>query len=312
MKLKNLEIDNDLLKSKLHQIASNFTDMNISLSYSISDSIWSHFPYKTRKFAYAFYASDLNYLCGVIVNIEKIKAFGHLPHVDFVLIHRNIERNILDHLKELYHLVLVEGGDYGYYVNDGYYRDCLMKLQIYEMTDYERIIFFDSDSILLKSIEHLFFLPDVPLAAPWAYWNMDAPQFTSLLLVAKPSKVNFERVKKWFTQAKEKNLYDMDILNWEFSVLFPDPNDQRYCRQYSEIIMLPSFYGLLIGEWGPDWNNRLKWHVSEQKLFEELGYLVHFSGVKPWNHVPEKARYPYLSKVYNLWKDIANEKCKFI
>jgi len=148
------------------------------------------------------------------------------------------------------------------------------------------------------------------MAAPWAYWNMDSTQFTSLLLVVVPSAENFRRTLTWFDKAREKNLYDMDILNWEFSQLL-STKGERECRQYSEIIMLPSVYGLLIGEWGPNWNGRKKWHVSEKKLFEELGYVVHFSGVKPWHGVSQSKEYPYFKVVYDLWKNIADKECKF-
>jgi len=204
---------------------------------------------------------------------------------------------------------LVPGGDYSSFVKDGYYRDCLMKLQVLNITEYDRIIFMDSDAILLRSIEHLFFLPDVPLAAPWCYWDMNTAYFTSLLLVVRPSEDLFLRTLKRFGQ-NDKKWLDMDILNVEFSVRL---ENNPGCRQFSEINVLPSLYGILIGEFAPDWTGTFwPWHEPKSKLFEETGYIVHFSGKKPWQSISiNNPSFPYFKKVYDLWQNIADKVCKF-
>src|SRR5262249_8063857 len=102
------------------------------------------------------------------------------------------------------------------YVHGWYFRDCLVKLRIFELSDYDRVVYIDADAIPLKSLDSLLTLPfEEPVAAPSAYW-LPQPSWTSSLLVVKPSAELWNRVRRHFASAAENRYYDMEIVNIEF------------------------------------------------------------------------------------------------
>lgn len=51
---------------------------------------------------------------------------------------------------------------------------------------YKRLIYFDVDGLVLKSMNHLFKLPPAPVAMPRAYW-LPQPTMSDQLAVVEPS-----------------------------------------------------------------------------------------------------------------------------
>ncbi len=51
---------------------------------------------------------------------------------------------------------------------------------------YQRLIYFDVDGLVLKSMNHLFRLPSAPVAMPRAYW-LPQPTMSDQLAVVEPS-----------------------------------------------------------------------------------------------------------------------------
>jgi len=161
-----------------------------------------------------------------------------------------------------------------YYLDGDYFKDCLIKLRIFQLTQYDRIVYLDADSIPLKSLDHLFSLPfNEMIAAPRAYW-LPQPFVTSLLLVVKPSLMMWNRVKQHFGTAFEKRDYDMDIINLEFK---------------DEIYYLPDEYGCLNSEWE---DKDFTYHFGNPEKNSEKIKVVHFSALgKPWFYHPDKVDY---------------------
>jgi alpha-N-acetylglucosamine transferase len=101
-----------------------------------------------------------------------------------------------------------------------YFRDCFVKLRSFQLTGYHRVVVVDADAVPLKSLDFLFTLPfDGPLAAPRAYW-LPQPCWTSALLVVRPSRTLWTRLKRSLKIAPKPNsseiFADMELVNREF------------------------------------------------------------------------------------------------
>lgn len=70
--------------------------------------------------------------------------------------------------------------------------DNFAKLRLWQLTDYDRIVFIDADAIVLRNIDRLFAYPEFS-AAPNVYESLaDFHRLNSGVFVAKPSQATFE------------------------------------------------------------------------------------------------------------------------
>lgn len=69
---------------------------------------------------------------------------------------------------------------------DPFWRQSLTKLRFFELTQYNRLIYFDVDGLVLRNMNHLFRLPNAPVAMPRAYW-LPQPYMSDQLAVVEPS-----------------------------------------------------------------------------------------------------------------------------
>jgi alpha-N-acetylglucosamine transferase len=154
-----------------------------------------------------------------------------------------------------------------------HYRHCLVKLRLLQLIQYDRVVYLDSDAIPLENLDNLFDIPITEdIAAPIAYW---LPQLyaTTLLIVAKPSLLAWNRAAKHFDSAYDMNRYDMDIVNVEFG---------------HSMYYLPATFACLNSEWeaagGPFYFG------DPEKSFQNIK-VVHFSALgKPWYYAPSEAK----------------------
>jgi len=95
------------------------------------------------------------------------------------------------------------------------WRKNLTKLQLWEMTEYHRIIYLDADMIVLKNIDHLFNCPGPICAA------MDVPipiKFNAGLLVLSPnSSIYGDMLQKWNNTSDFSDV-EQGFLNYYFHI----------------------------------------------------------------------------------------------
>lgn len=85
------------------------------------------------------------------------------------------------------------------------------KLLAYNLTQYDRIIVLGTESIVLNSMDELFFLQPTPLAMPYVYWSQPAGwRFSNQIMVIEPSSTDFSKIEKTIKKAKPDET-DMDI-----------------------------------------------------------------------------------------------------
>ncbi|KAE8452023.1 hypothetical protein EG329_002188 [Mollisiaceae sp. DMI_Dod_QoI] len=91
--------------------------------------------------------------------------------------------------------------------------DSYTKLLAFNLTQFDRVLVLDSDSIVLKNLDSVFLLPAAPVAMPHVYWGAATGwAFSSQFLLLTPSATTFSQIESAIRNAKDDE-YDMDILN---------------------------------------------------------------------------------------------------
>ncbi|CAH0057762.1 unnamed protein product, partial [Clonostachys solani] len=240
------------------------------------------------KFAYAQYATNLDYLCNSVINFRKLRRYG--AKYDLVLIYptgwsegtsreAKAISKIREHLPEVhlrpFDIVSASKGD-------STWRDSLTKFHSFALTEWTRVLAFDSDSLVLNSMDHYFLSPLAPIAVPRAYWLTEKGKDVDIAKQVLGSHVmllepNEGRYQKIIEEAKRSGDFDMEVVNHLF--------------QDSAMILPHRRLALLTGEFrNKDHSKYLAPDVDEEwNAMGEVSrsVLVHFSDwplPKPWKH----------------------------
>ncbi|XP_052782713.1 uncharacterized protein LOC128218967 [Mya arenaria] len=248
-----------------------------------------------RRLAFGYYAVTREHFIATIVNIKRLRKLA-TRNVDFIIL-----TNLVSKIKTSPDVKIIK---YPKLQSPfGYYKDCFTKLLFFNMTDYERIIFMDVDTLVLKSPDVLFDLPPVPLAAPIAYW-LDPPEFTSALLVIQPERRLWEAISAKIGDVIIINLFDMNLLNNFYKHTLTTSKGFTF----PEILVLPGYFLTL----SPHFKENITWtdemrpksvispFLDIEKLWNYT-YVVHFSGgPKPWDLSEQTIKNtPSVSKYYS-------------
>jgi alpha-N-acetylglucosamine transferase len=275
-----------------------------------------------QKFAYAFFATTLGHACGTLVNIAALKEAKVSDQIDFVILTYGFHndpvqkqaakmKNVI--VKEVQHLKNFKGGSL-------YYKNVMVKLRIFQLFEYDRIIFMDCDMMVRKNLDHLFFLPDnVHFAAPYVYYDGKSSNFCSCFMVFQPKQRLWDRIMAWYKPdgyVNQTNLYDMDLLNLELK---------------RDVTHLPGMYELLTShiihpnEWEslmkekPFIPQKLSMMGKTQTEIYNASKIFHFTPKKPTIDktlsrlkVVEPAAHPLLYAVFERYFSLAADVCPFM
>jgi len=158
--------------------------------------------------------------------------------------------------------------------------DNFIKLRLWQLTEYERIVFIDADALMLQNCDRLFDYPEFS-AAPNVYESLsDFHRLNSGVFVAKPSKATFHAMME-----------KLDVPD-----MFWTRTDQTFLQSYfPDWHGLPVFYNMLQYVW---FNLPELWNWDQIKI-------LHYQYEKPWQdpHPKEKL----LSPLNDLWKAYAGD-----
>lgn len=137
-----------------------------------------------NRLAYVFYATGPTKLLPLLVNVRQLrqintKAKIHVIcsfDVDQELGDKRENLELVKMVKLLRHTYSAELEKFDaikskFHSDSTYWSDSFTKLHAFSLTQYDRVIYLDSDSIIRKRMDQLFFLPPALLAAPLNYVN---------------------------------------------------------------------------------------------------------------------------------------------
>ncbi|XP_061338037.1 putative UDP-glucuronate:xylan alpha-glucuronosyltransferase 4 [Gastrolobium bilobum] len=127
------------------------------------------------------------------------------------------------------------------------------KLRIWQLTMYDKIIFLDSDLLVLKNIDAFFAYPQLS-ASP-----NDFTLFNSGLMVIEPSLCMFENSMQKTLKVKPYNGGDQGLVNEIFTWWHRLPRKLNYLKSFQQG----------------------KGNDEKHEIPEDL-YVIHYLGLKPW------------------------------
>ncbi len=161
---------------------------------------------------------------------------------------------------------------------DPTWRDSLTKFNAFALTEYTRVLAFDSDALVLNTMDHYFLAPLAPIAVPRAYWltekeaSLKNQILASHVMLLEPNEGLYKRVVE---EALASGDFDMEVIN--------------HLVSDSAMILPHRRLALLIGEFrSTDYQRYLADDEDEEwNAMAEVSraYLVHFSDwplPKPW------------------------------
>ena len=246
-----------------------------------------------KRIAYATYCTNARYEQGSRVVLYSAMILS-TRNISGILLHTH-------QLKSAWHFPVITKRVTVPMKRNGYYQDVLTKLLVFTLP-YDRIVYIESDAIVLRSIEHLFDLPDHDLYVPHCRW-CNPGYVTTTLMVLRPSQRMWNRLSVWVNKYDKKALYDMDIINEELR---------------EDIHRLPSVYGMLNSEF----ENRQPTPFYGNSFDEIINsaYFVHFTAVgKPWTvsldnirvRIKNGGAQPQMLQLYEKWQKYLSKSYAF-
>jgi alpha-N-acetylglucosamine transferase len=240
---------------------------------------------KAKKYSYVTILSD-NYLKGALALNQSIK--DHCNYPLLVLCYNTTEktRKLLEENGVQYKMVNMITSP----LESEKYRGVYTKLMVFNLLEYDLVVFIDSDTIILKSPDDIFqkdseLRSTRMLGATALHGNeLKDDEFSPGFMVIKPSAEVFADL-----MAKKDNTPTYD------------GGDQGFLNKY----FFNNWYRI------PD-----EYHVTKRifkhhqaKWYEMLGNIriLHFPGAKPWNIEPRIPFEQGYEKLEEIWQKVYNK-----
>uniref|UniRef100_A0A0D9Z325 Hexosyltransferase n=1 Tax=Oryza glumipatula TaxID=40148 RepID=A0A0D9Z325_9ORYZ len=215
---------------------------------------------RPRREAYAtvLHSSD-TYLCGAIVLAQSIRRAGSTR--DLVLLHdHTVSKPALAALvaagwtpRKIKRIrnPRAERGTYNEYNYS--------KFRLWQLTDYDRVVFVDADILVLRDLDALFGFPQLTAV------GNDGSLFNSGVMVIEPSQCTFESLIRQRRTIRSYNGGDQGFLNEVFVWWHRLPRRVNYLKNF--------------------WANTTAERALKERLFRadpaEV-WSIHYLGLKPW------------------------------
>ncbi len=224
------------------------------------------------NYAYVTVLSTNSYYEGVVALFESLKKTNPKYNKFVVVINETIDKDIKEDLKRRGYILiekpkidassLIDNKSYGYWVNT------FDKLYVFELTDFDKIVYLDSDMYIAKNIDELFDMPHMSGAISGKEHVKDWDGINSGMMVIVPEKGILDKMKDILVNHKfDKDVGDQDIINEYFN--WKDLN-LAISENYNMFHYLVDSY-----------INEYNYHFKDIKI-------VHFIGSKkPWMYSDE-------------------------
>ena len=252
--------------------------------------------------AYALYATDDAYALAVLTFTRLLRQRGIGEGIEVVVLHHGVRPRVVSAFEEqglrprrvapLRRAAALSRLRRG---PTSYFRHSLTKLRVFELAEYERVVYCDADSVPLRSLDALFEAPgEGPVAAPVAYW-LPQPWWTSALMVIRPDPAVWLAVREYAANAR-RDVHDMDVVNLGLR---------------GRIDSLPAGAFALNSEWerdpAPTYGHGAE--LPERGRLRSGAFVVHMSALgKPWTHTTAECRRlrpeanPYFCGLWREWR----------
>ncbi|PKA55209.1 UDP-glucuronate:xylan alpha-glucuronosyltransferase 1 [Apostasia shenzhenica] len=134
------------------------------------------------------------------------------------------------------------------------------KFRLWQLTDYDKVIFIDADLLILRNIDFLFTMPEIT-----AIGN-NATLFNSGVMVIEPSNCTFQLLMDHINEIESYNGGDQGYLNEIFTWWHRIPKHMNFLKHF----------------WEGDPQEIKEKKIQYFKARPPVLYVLHFLGLKPW------------------------------
>lgn len=147
------------------------------------DNITSEAVRKQRVAYVTVLHSSEAYVCGAIALGQSIRQSG--SNKDMILLHDQsiTNRSLIGLSSAGWTLRLIDRIRSPFAKKDSYNEWNYSKLRVWQVSDYDKLVFIDADFIILKKLDHLFYYPQLSAS------GNDKVLFNSGIMVMQPNKI---------------------------------------------------------------------------------------------------------------------------
>ncbi|PPD75389.1 hypothetical protein GOBAR_DD27696 [Gossypium barbadense] len=230
----------------------------LALPFEVKEPIYSG---NASRQAYATILHSAHvYVCGAIAVARSIRLSGSTR--DLVI--------LVDEMITAYHRSGLEAA--GWKVRtiqrirnpkaekDAYNEWNYSKFRLWQLTDYDKIIFIDADLLILRNIDFLFAMPEISAT------GNNGTLFNSGVMVIEPSNCTFQLIMEHIDVFESYNGGDQGYLNEIFTWWHRIPRHMNFLKHF------------WIGDEEEVKQKKTRLFGSEPPIL----YVLHYLGIKPW------------------------------
>jgi xylan alpha-glucuronosyltransferase len=204
--------------------------------------------------------SASEYVCGAIVAAQSIRQAGSTR--DLVIL---VDDTISDHHRKGlvtagWKVRIIQRIRNPKATRDAYNEWNYSKFRLWQLTDYDKVIFIDADLLILRNVDFLFAMPEITAT------GNDATLFNSGVMVIEPSNCTFRLLMEHINEITSYNGGDQGYLNEIFTWWHRVPKHMNFLKHF----------------WDGD-SDKMK--AAKELLFgadPPVIYVLHYLGLKPW------------------------------
>lgn len=134
------------------------------------------------------------------------------------------------------------------------------KFRLWQLTDYDKIIFIDADLLILRNIDILFEMPEISAT------GNNATLFNSGVMVVEPSNCTFQLLMDHINEIESYNGGDQGYLNEIFTWWHRIPKHMNFLKHF----------------WEGDEEEKKEMKTRLFAAEPPVLYVLHYLGLKPW------------------------------
>ncbi|KAJ7945266.1 Hexosyltransferase [Quillaja saponaria] len=214
-----------------------------------------------RREAYATILHSAHvYVCGAIAAAQSIRMSGSTR--DLVI--------LVDETISVYHRSGLEEAGWKIRIirrirnpkaeKDAYNEWNYSKFRLWQLTDYDKIIFIDADLIILRNIDFLFGMPEISAT------GNNGTLFNSGVMVIEPSNCTFKLLMDHINEIESYNGGDQGYLNEIFTWWHRIPRHMNFLKHF----------------WIGDDEEKKQMKTQLFGAEPPILYVLHYLGLKPW------------------------------
>ncbi|KAI0496152.1 hypothetical protein KFK09_022459 [Dendrobium nobile] len=204
--------------------------------------------------------SEDEYVCGAIAAAQSIRLTGSTRDL-IILVDETISSHYKNGLEAAgWKIKKIRRIRNPKATKDAYNEWNYSKFRLWQLTEYNKIIFIDADLLVLRNIDFLFTMPEISAT------GNNGTLFNSGVMVIEPSNCTFKLLMEHINDIKSYNGGDQGYLNEIFTWWHRIPRHMNFLKHF------------WIGDDGEEKAKKTSLFGAEPPVL----YVLHYLGFKPW------------------------------